>query len=204
MYPLPSGKAIYEGLKSAFVDFPKLLRTLRTDSHTGYIRLEDDSFTGVLLFHDGHLLEAIAKGPSATQGEPAFKQAQKKMDGGEGILDVIELPGDTVVALAQLLMARPLFTGLLGRFIDFPSLIEYLEEEKVDGSVIVATDDDTGVILLRRGEILGAYTQSESRMEQKTAQVEALATQRGSRIEVKGGAGELTGIDVEQALNRPG
>ena len=37
--PIPSGHVQYEGLKSAFVDFPRLLRTLRTDRHTGFIRL---------------------------------------------------------------------------------------------------------------------------------------------------------------------
>ncbi|GAC1340407.1 MAG: hypothetical protein NVSMB29_09210 [Candidatus Dormibacteria bacterium] len=203
LYPLPSGKAVYEGLKSAFVDFPKLLRTLRTDTHTGYVRLTGNEFTGVLIFHDGHLLEALAKTQGAKQGEAAFKEVQTRMERGEGVLDVIDLPGDTVVALAQLLMARPMFTGLLGRFINFASLIEYLSEEKVDGSVIVATDEDTGVILLRRGEVLGAYTQAQARMDPKTDGVQKLAADRSSRIEVKGGMGDISGIDVEGALNRP-
>ncbi|MFN2451950.1 MAG: DUF4388 domain-containing protein [Candidatus Dormibacteria bacterium] len=202
LYPLPSGKAVYEGLKSAFVDFPKLLRTLRTDTHTGYVRLAGDQFTGVLIFHDGHLLEALAKTQTARQGEPAFKDVQTRMERGEGVLDVIDLPGDTVVALAQLLMARPMFTGLMGRFINFASLIEYLSEEQVDGSVIVATDEDTGVILLRRGEVLGAYTQAQAKLDQKTDGVQKLATERSARIEVKGGMGDISGIDVEAALNR--
>src|SRR5207302_11076679 len=59
LYPLPSGKPIYEGLKSAFVDFPKLLRTLDADKHTGYVRLDGADFAGVLLLHDGHVLEAL-------------------------------------------------------------------------------------------------------------------------------------------------
>ena len=203
LYPLPSGKAIYEGLKSAFVDFPKLLRTLRTDTHTGYVRLSGNEFTGVLIFHDGHLLEALAKTQTAKQGASAFKDVQSRMERGEGVLDVIDLPGDTVVALAQLLMARPMFTGLMGRFINFASLIEYLSEEQVDGSVIVATDEDTGVILLRRGEVLGAYTQAQAKMDQKIDGVQKLAGERSARIEVKGGMGDISGIDVEAALNNP-
>jgi len=203
LYPLPSGKAVYEGLKSAFVDFPKLLRTLRADTHTGYVRLTAGEFTGVLIFHDGHLLEALAKTHTAKQGESAFKDVQARMERGEGVLDVIDLPGDTVVALAQLLMARPMFTGLMGRFINFTSLVEYLSEEQIDGSVIVATDEDTGVILLRRGEVLGAYTQAQAKMDVKTDGVQKLAGERSARIEVKGGMGDMSGIDVEAVLNRP-
>ncbi|HEY0411032.1 MAG TPA: DUF4388 domain-containing protein, partial [Candidatus Dormibacteraeota bacterium] len=118
LYPLPAGKPIYEGLKSAFVDFPKLLRTLDTDKLTGYVRLEGPGFSGVLLLHDGHVLEALFSDGTLTQAEIAFQHLRRRMERGEGLLDVIELSGETVVALAQLLTARPLFTGLLGRFVN--------------------------------------------------------------------------------------
>jgi len=39
LYPLPVGKLVYESLKTAFVDFPKLLRSLSSDRLTGYLRL---------------------------------------------------------------------------------------------------------------------------------------------------------------------
>src|SRR5207253_5551246 len=39
LYPLPVGKLVYESLKTAFVDFPKLLRSLSQDRLTGYLRL---------------------------------------------------------------------------------------------------------------------------------------------------------------------
>ena len=45
VYPLPSGRAHYEGLKSAFVDFPRLLRTLRSDRHTGYVNLSGNGYS---------------------------------------------------------------------------------------------------------------------------------------------------------------
>src|SRR6202022_1639899 len=73
LYPLPAGKPIYEGLKSAFVDFPKLLRTLDTDKLTGYVRLEGPGFSGVLLLHDGHVLEALFSDGTLTQAETAFQ-----------------------------------------------------------------------------------------------------------------------------------
>jgi hypothetical protein len=200
LYPLPSGKPIYEGLKSAFVDFPKLLRTLDGDKHTGYVRLDGADFAGVLLLHDGHVLEALFSAGELSQGERAFQNFRRRMERGEGLLDVIELSGETVVALAQLLTARPLFTGLLGRFVNFGSLLEYLGEEKVDGSVVVTGGTETGVILLRRGNIHGAYTQSQRDLVEDPATISGLAGERTARIEVKAGAGSPAGIDIEAAL----
>jgi hypothetical protein len=200
LYPLPSGKPIYEGLKSAFVDFPKLLRTLDSDKHTGYVRLDGAEFAGVLLLHDGHVLEALFSAGELSQGDRAFQNFRRRMERGEGLLDVIELSGETVVALAQLLTARPMFTGLLGRFVNFSSLLEYLAEEKVDGSVVVTGGTETGVILLRRGQIHGAYTQSQRDLTQGQATIDNLAGERTARIEVKAGAGSPPGIDIEQAL----
>lgn len=200
LYPLPSGKPIYEGLKSAFVDFPKLLRTLDADKHTGYVRLDGADFAGVLLLHDGHVLEALFSAGELSQGERAFQNFRRRMERGEGLLDVIELSGETVVALAQLLTARPLFTGLLGRFVNFGALLEYLAEEKVDGSVVVTGGSETGVILLRKGNIHGAYTQSQRDLVDNPATITNLAGELTARIEVKAGAGSPAGIDIEAAL----
>lgn len=202
LYPLPAGKPVYESLKSAFVDFPKLLRTLEADGHTGYVRLDGGDFAGVLLLHDGHVMEALFSGGMIDEGEPAFQQFRRRMDRGEGLVDVVELSGETVVALAQLLTARPLFTGLLARFINFEALLEYLAEEKVDGSLVVTGGTETGVILLRRGEIHGAYTQSQRELRDSASSIAPLAAERTARIEVKAGAGSPVGIDVEGALRK--
>lgn len=201
--PIPSGKPQYEGLKSAFVDFPRLLRTLRTDRHTGYIRLVSGASNAVLLFADGELIEADAGDDGNTHGEDAFIVFRRQMDTGEGLLDVIDLDNETVTSVARLLTGPPLFTGLLGRFVNFPSLLEYLEEERVDGSVIVSGGTQTGVILLNGGGVLAAYTAQSRSPESSTEAVAALAGERPARIEVRGDDNSRNGIDVEAALSRP-
>ena len=202
VYPLPSGRAQYEGLKSAFVDFPKLLRTLRGDQHTGYIRLTAPDFAGILLFHQGHLLEALSSNVGARSGEAAFQAMRRSMDAGTGGLDVIDLAGETVEALAQLLTAPLLYTGLLGRFINFDALIAFLNEESVEGAVLVAGSADVGIILLSHGKVLGAYTQTSPALNTATTGVAKIAADKTARIEVKSGAGSVVPIDVENALSR--
>lgn len=202
VYPLPSGRAHYEGLKSAFVDFPRLLRTLRSDHHTGYVNLSGNGYSGVILLNDGQALQALCSNGTAVQGESAFLQIRRHMDAGDGMIDVIELEGETVTALAQLFTSPYLYSGLLGRFVNLEALLEYLAEEHVSGSVVVQTPSEAGIILLRDGDILGTYTESHRSLDKATAAVAALATDRQSSIEVKGGDGAIAAIDVDAALNR--
>jgi len=202
LYPLPAGRVQYEGLKSAFVDFPKLLRTLRGDQHTGYVRLTSPDFSGVLLFQRGHLLESLSNVPGAAAGEPAFQAMRRSMDAGNGNLDVIDLAGETVDALAQLLTAPLLYTGLLGRFVNFDALLAYLTEEAVEGAVLVIGATDVGIILLTHGKVLGAYTRGTPTLSTATTGVAKVAAEKTARIEVKSGTGTVSAIDVEIALSR--
>ncbi len=202
VYPLPSGRAHYEGLKSAFVDFPRLLRTLRSDRHTGYVNLSGNGYSGVILLNDGQALQALCSNGTAVQGEGAFLQIRRHMDAGDGVIDVIELEGETVTALAQLFTSPYLYSGLLGRFVNLEALLEYLAEEHVSGSVVVQTPNEAGIILLRDGDILGTYTESQRSLDKATTAVASLATDRQSVIEVKGGDGAIAAIDVDAALNR--
>jgi hypothetical protein len=202
LYPLPAGRAQYEGLKSAFVDFPKLLRTLRGDQHTGYVRLIAPAFTGFLLFHQGRLFEARSSSADARSGEAAFQAMRRSMDGGAGTLDVIDLATETVEALCLLHSAPLIYTGLLGRFVNFDALLAYLNEENLEGAAVVVGTTDVGIILLSRGRILGAYTQTNPALSTATTAVGKIATEKAARIEVRSGAGGVSAIDVEIALSR--
>ncbi len=204
MYPLPSGKTTYEGLKAAFVDFPKLLRTLKADGHTGYVHLTGEGFSGVLVLQAGDLVEALAEADAkVTQGGTAFQLFRHQMDAGSGHLDVVDLGEDLVEALGQLYTAPQMFSGLMGRFVDFDALVEYLTEEKVTGSIVITDAMEVGVILLRGGEVLGAYTESARAPETKLTVVGNLARERTSRIEVRSGGGTVSGIDIEAQLAQP-
>ncbi|MBV8528063.1 MAG: DUF4388 domain-containing protein [Candidatus Dormibacteraeota bacterium] len=204
-YPLPAGRPHYEGLKSAFVDFPRLLRTLRNDRHTGYVRLSGGTahYSGFILLHEGRVLEALCSNTEVTQGETAFLHLRRHMDDGDGVIDVVELDGTIVDALARLNTGRPLFVGLLGRFVNVDALLEYLHEERLDGSVIVSTNDGLAIVLLSEGGVLGSYTDTQRRLDQTTGPAAALARDKSSRIDVKGPPTKMAALDVEGALDLP-
>jgi hypothetical protein len=189
LYPVPLGEALYESLTAAFVDFPKLLRSLNKDKLYGYVRLTGDDFHAVLLFASGAVVEAIYDGRGeVSTGATAFKRFAENIENSEGHLDVIELSAEMVTAIFQLLTAPGLYDRLVARFVKFDALLEHLAAEGTSGAVIARQDKKTGVVLFREGVILGSYTDASRHVEPDALKVAAICKDPKTQIEVRGGA----------------
>jgi hypothetical protein len=203
LYPLPVGKLVYESLKTAFVDFPKLLRSLSADRLTGYLRLTGQASRGMILFYQGSLIESFYDGGAVVStGRTAFSLFKNDVDRGEGSMDVIELSAEVVTAIYQLLTAPTILTGLLARFVDVRALLQYLQEEQIHGSLLVRAPEEMGIILLRGGELLGAFTRGQPQLVQDPEVVTRLCADSKTRIEVKAVADleEPASVSLEEML----
>jgi hypothetical protein len=203
LYPLPVGKLVYESLKTAFVDFPKLLRSLSSDRLTGYLRLTGLASRGMILFYQGSLIESFYDGGAVVStGRTAFSLFKNDVDRGEGSMDVIELSSEVVTAIYQLLTAPTILQGLLARFVDIRALLQYLQEEKIHGSLLVRAPDEMGIILLRDGQLLGAFTRGQPQLMQDPELVTRLCADSKTRIEVKAVADleEPASVSLEEML----
>lgn len=203
LYPLPVGKLVYESLKTAFVDFPKLLRSLSADRLTGYLRLTGQASRGMILFYQGSLIESFYDGGAVvTTGRTAFSLFKNDVDRGEGSMDVIELTPEVVTAIYQLLTAPTILQGLLARFVDVRALLQYLQEERIHGSLLVRAPEEMGIILLRDGQLLGAFTRGQPQLVQDPEIVTRLCADSKTRIEVKAVADleEPASVSLEEML----
>ncbi|MDQ6712570.1 MAG: DUF4388 domain-containing protein [Candidatus Dormibacteraeota bacterium] len=203
LYPLPVGKLVYESLKTAFVDFPKLLRSLSSDRLTGYLRLTGLASRGMILFYQGSLIESFYDGGAVVStGRTAFSLFKNDVDRGEGSMDVIELSPEVVTAIYQLLTAPTILQGLLARFVDIRALLQYLQEEKIHGSLLVRAPEEMGIILLRDGQLLGAFTRGQPQLMQDPEAVTRLCAEPKTRIEVKAVADleEPASVSLEEML----
>jgi hypothetical protein len=203
LYPLPVGKLVYESLKTAFVDFPKLLRSLSADRLTGYLRLTGSASRGMILFYQGSLIESFYDGGAVVStGRTAFSLFKNDVDRGEGSMDVIELSSEVVTAIYQLLTAPTILQGLLARFVDIRALLQYLQEEKIHGSLLVRAPDEMGIVLLRDGQLLGAFTGGQPQLVQDPEIVTKLCADSKTRIEVKAVADleEPASVSLEEML----
>ena len=203
LYPLPVGKLVYESLKTAFVDFPKLLRSLSADRLTGYLRLTGQASRGMILFYQGSLIESFYDGGAVvTTGRTAFSLFKNDVDRGEGSMDVIELSPEVVTAIYQLLTAPTILQGLMARFVDVRALLQYLQEEKIHGSLLVRAPEEMGIVLLRDGQLLGAFTRGQPQLVQDPEIVTRLCAEPKTRIEVKAVADleEPASVSLEEML----
>src|SRR5438067_13600838 len=203
LYPLPVGKLVYESLKTAFVDFPKLLRSLSSDRLTGYLRLTGLASRGMILFYQGSLIESFYDGGAVVStGRTAFSLFKNDVDRGEGSMDVIELTAEVVTAIYQLLTAPTILQGLLARFVDVRALLQYLQEEKIHGSLLVRAPEEMGIVLLRDGALLGAFTRGQPQLVSDPEIVTRLCAESKTRIEVKAVADleEPASVSLEEML----
>ncbi len=202
-YPLPAGSVLYEHLKSSFIDFSRLLRTLKNDSHTGYIKLylpKDSEKECCLLFLNGDLVEGLSTLEGVVHGEDAFVEFRKQMDAEVGLLDVVEIEDKVVTALSQFYTGQYLYTQLMGRFIDFGALLSYLQEQKTTGHVLVTGGTEIGLILLHEGQVLGSYTENDRSPTTDASRVTALTKEQNARIEVRTSSGSVSPLDIKAIM----
>jgi hypothetical protein len=117
-------------------------------------------------------------------------------------MDVIELTAEVVTAIYQLLTAPTILSGLLARFVDIRALLQYLQEEKIHGSLLVRAPEEMGIVLLRDGAMLGAFTRGQPQLVQDPEIVTRLCADSKTRIEVKAVADleEPASVSLEEML----
>jgi hypothetical protein len=91
---------------------------------------------------------------------------------------------------------------LLARFVDVRALLQYLQEEKIHGSLLVRAPDEMGIVLLRDGGLLGAFTRGQPQLVQDPEIVTRLCAEPKTRIEVKAVADleEPESVSLEEML----
>jgi hypothetical protein len=185
--PAPNGELVYQALKTSFIDFPRLLITLRHQGFTGYLRLLTDDATALTCFQEGMALECVFDaGPDAAMyGNGTLQRFGFEVARGKGVLDLVELASELVQALVRLIEAAPIYTQLCARSINPQGLLRFLADHKLTGGLIVRAGSDTGVIMMSDGQLVGAYTGRSRRASDNTDGVLALCEDPEAMIEVK-------------------
>lgn len=186
--PVPAGQVIYDSLKTSFVDFPRLIRTLESEAYTGYVRLLTENAAGLILFREGMALECaydVGAEPGMSLGRQALSDFNQEVTGGQGVLDVVGLSPELVDGLYELTVAKPMYSDLFAAWVDPKALLKFLEQRKLSGSVMVRAARGTGVIILTKGKLTGAYTSDSRDISESADGVLELCEDPEAILEVK-------------------
>lgn len=193
--PLPTGALLFGELASAFVDGPRLLRFLGDRRHTGALVDVQDGRRQYVLLYEGAVVAMVGDTDTRrldrltlpTPGSPE-----------EHELRVVAYRPEILLALAQLVNLPERFARMHGSFVDLPALVAYLGRERSSGGIRVTTSRDVGIILLRSGEVLGAYTRERPDLEDPDV-VYPLGRDADAEIDVHTGTIQLPPPSVSAA-----
>ncbi|HXA28269.1 MAG TPA: hypothetical protein VN193_05920 [Candidatus Angelobacter sp.] len=186
--PIPAGAVIFGELTSAFVDGPRLLRFLGDRKHTGALVDAGGGSTQVAILHEGSVVALVGAGSGGSDTRRLDKLSLPGPGAGdEHELTVLTYRPEVSLALGQLVNTTERFERMHGSFVDLPALLAYLRREKANGAVRVSSARDTGIVLIRGGEVLGAYTRQRPELEDAEV-VYPLAREADAEIDVHVGA----------------
>jgi len=186
--PIPAGAVNFGELTSAFVDGPRLLRYLGDRKHTGALVDAGGGSTQVAVLHEGNVVALVGTSGGGTDTRRLDKLSLPAPNAGEEHeITVLTYRPEVALALGQLVNLPERFERMHGSFVDLPALLAFLRREKANGAVRVSSAKDTGIVLIRGGEVLGAYTRQKPELEDADV-VQPLAREADAEIDVHVGA----------------
>jgi hypothetical protein len=134
-------------------------------------------------------------------GRQALQQFNDDVVNGHGVLDVVGLSSDLIDGLYELTVSRPMYTELYASWVDMKALLQFLNDRKLSGSVMIRAGSGTGVIILGEGEVAGAYTSESRDISDQPDRALALCEDPNAMIEVKSAdSSNHTPLDIDAVV----
>ena len=188
---VPSGTPLYESLSARFLAFDRVIATLGQGGYSGFVRVLGPRVNAILLFRNGKMIDCLCReGDSRVDGDAAVRRVEQLVHGGEAVVDIGELQPEMVDSLHHLASGAPTYPELYASWVNLAGLVTFLRQRGFTGSVTVQAEAGGGVLMLRHGELLGAFTTNSRELASEEGEVLALASDPQARIEVRSAAAQ--------------
>jgi len=187
LLPLPEGQPLARSIRSDYVALDRVLESLSRDGHTGYLRLHGEDLNGAVLMEGGAVVQTLFDAaPVVITGSRAMALVREAVEAGRGMIDVAGLSTELVAGVYQMLTAPTLYSRLYTRFIDMAQLVAQLSDDEMSGCILVSNREERGVVLLREGRVLAAYTSFDRDPRPSAEMLLRLCNDPNTEIEVRG------------------
>lgn len=203
LVPMPGGPSLHSGLKASFLNFPMLLKTLSQDGFSGYVSVIGEGTSrsaGHILFREGDVLQAQHRAEgNYRRSKAALQELVRTVGLGQGLIDAVELPSDLVASVSSLVVASTAFVNLPARIVDFDALLEYVEEQRLSGGIVVTLGEQVAVALVTEGSVKGSYSSTAPDLTDGPVVASSACTEREARIDVVSGPAQaLAPLDLAE------
>src|SRR5919201_7155261 len=196
---VPSGTPLYESLSARFLAFDRMIATLGQGGYSGFVRVLGPRVNAILLFRNGKMIDCLWRdADQLSEGEPAVRKVEALVHDGEAVVDIVELQAEMVDSLHHLASGAPTYPELFASWVNLDGLVEFLKQRRFTGSVTVQAEAGGGVLMLRHGDLLGAFTTTSRELANEEKDVLALAADPKARIEVRSAAAQAREARPEQ------
>ena len=141
---------------------------------------------GILLFRNGKMIDCLWRDHEVLlQGEPAEARARNLMDSGEAVVDIVDLQAELVDSLHHLASGAATYPEMYASWVNFEGLVTFLKQQSFTGTISIKSTSGGGVLMIRHGELDGAFTTNSRELSTDEKEVLALADDPEARIEVR-------------------
>jgi hypothetical protein len=201
---VPTGTPLYESLSAKLIAFDRLLSTLAQGGYSGFVRVLGSQVNSILLFRNGKMIDCLWRDrDGVNQGDPALARAQALIETGDAVIDVVNLEPEMVDSLHHLASGTQTYPDMFSSWVNMEGLIAFLKQHKFTGTISVRSKAGGGVLMLRHGELAGAFTTNSRELATDQGEVVALCEDPETRIEVRSGAGHLESARNEREAVEP-
>ena len=184
---VPTGAPLYESLSVRFLAYDRLVSTLEQGGYSGYVRVLGAGVNGILLFRNGKLIDSLWRGRDGLrQDGGAEASARSLFDSGEAVVDIVDLQAELVDSLHHLASGEPTYPEMYGSWVNLDGLVAFLKQRRFTGTISIRANAGGGVLMLRQGELDGAFTTESRELSKDESEVVKLASDPEARIEVRG------------------
>jgi hypothetical protein len=188
---VPSGTPLYESLSARFLAFDRLIATLGQTGYSGFVRVLGPGVNAILLFRNGKMIDCLWRDSDGlSEAEAGVRKVEALVHSGEAVIDIVELQPEMVDSLHHLASGAPTYPDLFASWVNVEGLVRFLKQRGFTGSVTLKSSAGGGVLMLRRGELLGAFTTGSRQLATDEREVLGLSADPEARIEVRSASGE--------------
>ncbi len=186
MLHLPRGKTVRPQVNPARINLPQAMEKLRRGRFSGYLRFDDAQGAGLVLFQDGHLIDAVFDGEDRT-GLIAFDALTRIFSlsiAGHARLNIYHIGSDLALHLHALLRGTVERSALDVRQLDVAGLQRQISSEGLSACLRVYTDADCTLIFYDQGKAQGFFVDGAAELQQQVEVADSIAAKDGARLDV--------------------